>query len=89
MERLLDVSTLEPCEPLQLSLAAARELQPGQYLRIRHRREPKLLFPLLKELGLSSECRQRSETLFEIYVWSPQDPAASAEVAQLMETPWP
>ena len=47
MEHLLDVSTLEPCEPLELTLSATRDLSTGDYLKVVHRREPHPLFPLL------------------------------------------
>lgn len=69
MEQLLDVSTLEPCEPLEQSLAAARALQPGECLRILHRREPIPLFQLLDQGGFAWECRQLGEARFEIKVW--------------------
>lgn len=51
MEYCLDVSNLEPCEPLERTLAAVARLEAGDYLRILHRREPHLLYPLLEKEG--------------------------------------
>ena len=52
VELWLDVSELEPCEPLERTLAALAGLGSGDYLRVLHRREPRLLFPLLERQGL-------------------------------------
>ena len=83
-ERRLDVSDLEPCEPLERSLAAARALRPGDYLRILHRREPHLLYPLLEQLDCRWHCRPGRESAFEILVWRAADAAAAAAVAHLL-----
>ena len=56
MEHILDVSMLEPCEPLERTLEQSRVLQPGDYLKVIHRREPHLLYPLLEKLGLNWHC---------------------------------
>ena len=79
-EVLLDVSDLEPCEPMELSLEAAGQLVPGKYLRILHRREPHPLFPLLESLG----CQWRSVpglvTNVEVFVWRDGDQVAQTGV---------
>jgi len=77
-EIVLDVSGLEPCEPLDRSLEAARALTPGRYLRILHRREPLPLFPLLEQLGCRWHCRTGTTAAFEIFVWRRGDAAAEA-----------
>ena len=82
-ERRLDVSRLEPCEPLEQTLAAVRELRPGEYLRVTHRREPHLLFPLLDELGCDWDCRPGGAGAWEILIWRGDDPAAVAAVGTL------
>ncbi|MBS0574980.1 MAG: DUF2249 domain-containing protein [Proteobacteria bacterium] len=51
-ERCLDVRGLPPCEPMELILAAARELSPGQSLLALVSREPVPLLPLLEQRGL-------------------------------------
>lgn len=49
MEHQLDVSELEPCEPLERTIEAIKRLKRGDVLRIVHRREPHLLYPLLEK----------------------------------------
>lgn len=80
-ERRLDVSTLEPCEPLERTLAAASELKPGEYLRVLHRREPLPLYPLLEQLGCAWRTRPGTATAFEVLIWRADDPAAAAAAA--------
>ena len=72
-EIFLDVSDLEPCEPLQLSLAAALALETGQYVRIMHRREPFPLYELLAEKGFTWYTRPGKQTAFEVWVWIAED----------------
>ena len=79
-EVLLDVSELEPCEPLELSLEAAGRLAPGHYLRILHRREPHPLFPLLEGLGCQWRTVPGQVTHVEVFVWRSGDQVAQAGV---------
>ena len=81
-ERLIDVSGLEPCEPLERTLAAAAELAPGEYLRVLHRREPHPLFPLLEKLGCAWRCRPGTATPYEVLVWRADDPVAAAAASE-------
>ena len=69
MEQLLDVSMLEPCEPMEQTLAAIQQLQPGDHLRVLHRREPHPLFPMLERAGFAWHCRAVGETNYEIFIW--------------------
>ncbi|MDX1593971.1 MAG: DUF2249 domain-containing protein [Gammaproteobacteria bacterium] len=78
----LDVSGLEPCEPLERTLAAAEALGPGEYLRVLHRREPLPLFPLLEQLGCAWHCRPGTETAYEVLVWRRGDEVAEAATAE-------
>jgi uncharacterized protein (DUF2249 family) len=73
MKVTLDVSQLEPCEPLEQTLKALDNLQPGDYLHVIHRREPKLLFPLLEKRGASWQCLQEGPALYEISIWMTGD----------------
>lgn len=84
MEHVLDVSMLEPCEPLELSLQKSRELPPGDYLRVIHRREPHLLYPLLEKLDLTWHCQPLAAASFNIYIWRCDDHAAETEVRQVL-----
>lgn len=73
-EIFLDVRGLPPCEPLELALAAARRLEPGQRLRIIHWRDPFPLYAILEREGLAHSVVRLSEHL-EITVWRPLAPA--------------
>lgn len=77
-EHLLDVTDLEPCEPLERTLAAAAELAPGEYLRVLLRREPVPLFPLLEQLGCSWHSAPGSAAPIEVLVWRRDDSVAAA-----------
>ena len=76
MEHLLDVSELEPCEPLEQTLASSHTLPDGDYLRVIHRREPHALFPLLEKSGFVSFCRQGGPSGYEIFIWRARDQLA-------------
>jgi uncharacterized protein (DUF2249 family) len=80
-ERLLDVSTLEPCEPLERTLAAVAELGPGEVLRVLHRREPFPLYPMLERLGCAWRIQTGTTTPFELLIWRADDPVAAAAAA--------
>ena len=75
-ELFLDVSGLEPPEPLVRALAEADRLEPGQYLHMRHRREPCLLYPNLDKRGFSHVTRASRDGEFEVFIWSRGDTAA-------------
>ena len=79
-EVLLDVSELEPPEPLTLTLEAADELQAGQYLRMLHRREPCMLFGNLDDKHFKYYQRKGSTTAVEVFIWAEDDTEAAATV---------
>jgi len=81
MEHFLDVSELEPCKPLEQALSASRSLPEGDYLRVLHRREPNMLFPLLEKAGFSSHCRGNEAAGFEIFIWRKNDSQAEQQVS--------
>ena len=89
-ERVLDVSGLEPPEPLVQALEAAERLSSGDYLRMLHRREPCLLYPYLDAGGFASETRAGRETAVEVFVWRRGDEAAEAAARAVAEAlpPW-
>ncbi len=80
MEHILDVSMLEPCEPLERTLAAIQNLQAGDYLKVIHRREPHLLYPMLEKSGYAWRTRPGGLSEFEIFIWRREDRAAEAAV---------
>ena len=69
----LDVSELEPCEPLELTLNAVSTLQTGDWIRVYHRREPFPLYTLLKEQGFCWETQSGQHHCFEILIWRCSD----------------
>jgi hypothetical protein len=76
MERLLDATGLEPPEPLERALSAARGLAAGDYVRMLHRREPCILFPKLEELGFAHLMRPGRDAVCEIFIWRQGDGVA-------------
>ena len=84
MEQILDVSMLEPCQPLEQSLEAVRTLLAGDFLKVIHRREPSLLFPMLEQMGFSWRSRQTGNARFEILIWRSSDGVAESQVNGLL-----
>ena len=76
MEHQLDVSDLEPCEPLERTLEAVTLLKAGDFLRVQHRREPHLLYPLLEKGGFSWSTLPGQKSRFEILIWRRGDHSA-------------
>lgn len=85
MERRLDVSMLEPCEPLERTLETISTLLPGDYLRVMHRREPMLLYPLLDKAGFEWLCNEQGEDRYTILIWRRGDKVARAEIKSVSE----
>ena len=79
-ELLLDVSDLEPPEPLELTLEAADNLKPGQYLRMLHRRTPCILYGNLDDNDFKYFQRKGSTTAVEVFIWRENDKVAAAAV---------
>ena len=83
-EILLDVSDMEPPEPLVFTLEAAEQLQPGQYVRMLHRREPCLLYPNLKDNNFSYYQREGLLAAVEVFIWRKDDSAAALAVSAIV-----
>lgn len=86
-EILLDVSELEPPEPLTLTLEAAASLLPGQYLRMLHRREPCMLYGNLDEQHFKYLQRKGTLSAVEVFIWREQDQEAAAAVQSIVDKP--
>lgn len=76
--RLLDVSDLPPPEPLERAVAALGTLGPGEALRLHHRREPCLLYPILDERGFAHLTRSVVDGEVDVWMWRAGDVAAEA-----------
>ena len=68
MDVLLDVSALEPPEPMERILDALSGLGEGNRLRVLHRREPFPLYDLLGRMGYAWETTG-TDGRFEILIW--------------------
>ena len=79
-ERLLDTSDMEAPEPLQQTLSAVDALQVGEYLRLRIRRDPVLLYPLLTVQGFDYLRRINGQT-YEVIIWRHGDAMAETAIA--------
>ncbi len=79
-EVLLDVSDLEPPEPLEKTLDTAETLKPGQYLRMLHRRDPCMLYGNLDNNGFKYLQREGSTTAVELFIWREGDTEAASAV---------
>jgi len=84
MEQILDVSMLEPCQPLEQSLEAVRALVTGDFLKVIHRREPNPLFPMLEQMGFSWRSRLTGSAQYEILIWRSSDGVAESQVNDLL-----
>lgn len=69
MEQLLDVSGLEPPEPLEQILDALADLPQGDWLRIKHRRDPVPLYSMLAKMDYQWETHHLGPDDFEILIW--------------------
>lgn len=81
--RILDVSGLEPPEPLQQALAAIDTLATGMCLCLLHRRDPLLLYPILEQQGFDHATHAIAHPddhvpAYHIYIWSRNDADAEA-----------
>ena len=84
MEQSIDVSALEPPEPLEQVLDALADLPVGDWLRVRHRRDPVPLYRMLKDMGYRWETVCLAPEHFEILIWPadmPQPEGAGAQDA--------
>ena len=85
MERTLDVSDLEPPEPLEHTLAAAEALPPGHFLRMTHRRYPCLLEQQLTARGFRCEILGDDDSkTTETFIWRDGDGKAEAAAHERM-----
>lgn len=80
MERFLDVSELEPPEPMERILAAIGPLAEGDHVHAYHRREPFPLYAILEKQGFKWRTERDAAGMYHIFIWRGDD-AAAAEAA--------
>lgn len=72
-EFTLDARDLAPPEPFERATHILRQLQPGQYLRMLHRRVPYPLFDVCCALSLVYSVSEDSAAPYEILIYFAQD----------------
>ena len=65
----LDVSDLEPPEPMVRILAKVQELGPKDVLEVTHHREPFPLYVHLEEAGFNHEIEKLGENRYRLKIW--------------------
>lgn len=76
----LDVSELEPPQPMREICQRLEEMPQGSLLHVFHRRKPVPLFELLQERYHYKHV-EKSEHCHEIYIWDKQNSDAHAYVS--------
>lgn len=66
---------------MERALEAVGQLQPGEYVRMVHRREPLLLYPMLEKLGMAWYTREGDPV--EVLIFSLEDAVAAEAVAAI------
>lgn len=69
----LDVSELEPPEPMTVILNEVRQLQPNTAIRVCHRKRPFPLYSFLQEMGFTYHCVELGSCDLVIYIWPEGD----------------
>ena len=73
MERRLDVSRLEPPEPMERILDALDEMPKEDCLRVRHRREPYPLYNILRSMDFAWRTAWKDGAL-DLLIWHKDQP---------------
>ncbi|HJP36977.1 MAG TPA: DUF2249 domain-containing protein [Gammaproteobacteria bacterium] len=84
MERYLDVSRLEPPEPLESILSSITTLGPGQFLRVYHSREPFPLYSLLEQQGFDWRSCSDEQDMYHVFIWHVGDDVAMNRVERAL-----
>lgn len=87
MEQIIDVSELEPPEPLEQILDALADLPDGGWLRVTHRRDPVPLYRMLRDMGYRWKTDCLATGRFEILIWPVDMPAPDAAGGKDPERP--
>jgi len=85
-EILLDARMMEPPEPFATAMNILQQLQAGQFLHMVHRRKPRLLYPELNTLGLTSHTLCHDDETYHIIVWRDEDESARNAAETCIET---
>lgn len=78
---VLDVTEMEPPEPMLAIIKALVQLPPEHRLDVYHRRQPVPLYPMLAQTGYCYQCIA-IDSHFQIQIW-PSEHADSSTLARL------
>jgi uncharacterized protein (DUF2249 family) len=67
--KVLDVSTLEPPEPMELILKEITKLAPKEHLQVLHRMEPYPLYPILEQRKYKYTVKLNGKIPVELIIW--------------------
>jgi len=84
IEHLLDVSDLEPPEPMVKVLAEMDTLSAGEYVRMLHRMEPVPLYSVLRRDDFRYHTRFGKVAAFEVFIWRKGDARADQAVQAVL-----
>ena len=76
VETTLDARDMAPPEPFDRATAILRQLQPGQYLRMLHRRVPYPLFEFCRAMSLDYSVNEDDTVACEVIIYFPADEQA-------------
>ncbi len=76
MKHYLDVSQLEPPEPMERILGEVKTLHVGHFLHIFHWREPFPLYSLLESMNLCWLTDADDQGMYHIVIWQNDDSMA-------------
>jgi len=76
VETVLDARDMAPPEPFDQATAILRQLQPGQYLRMLHRRVPYPLFEFCQPMSLTSSVNEDAAGTCEVIIYFSADEQA-------------
>ncbi|MGF1694378.1 DUF2249 domain-containing protein [Vibrio lamellibrachiae] len=79
----LDVSELEPPQPMHQITAALQKLNAGEVLAVKHRRKPVPLFEMIAA-RFEYLCDEVTPSHFQLYFWRVKDNDAKSLAEQLL-----
>jgi len=85
VETTLDARDMAPPEPFDKATAILRQLRPGQYLRMLHRRVPYPLFEFCRAMSLAYAVQEEAPAACEIIIYFPADEQALRQGGVLCE----
>lgn len=80
-EVTIDVSDLQPPEPMEIVLDRLDKIEDGQYIRMIHRMQPYPLYNILMDNGFRYKVDE-TQSLLHIYIWKGIDKLAEKHIKE-------